>query len=174
MLDGGCLFKQYSSDITRLWPINGIENLKTIIGNFCFLISGRFSSPHRQLYEILLTVQKDLISYFHSGDQTISREKLNILADQYMIKYLREELILSRTIDDNQAKRIIKFLSPTSVSHHLGMKRISSIDYDIFVYTGLDIHDCESISFSQSLQTGNVITIEPGKSSNKIRFKYNL
>jgi len=26
MLDGGCLFKQYSSDITRLWPINGIEN----------------------------------------------------------------------------------------------------------------------------------------------------
>lgn len=24
MLDGGCLFKQYSSDITRLWPINGI------------------------------------------------------------------------------------------------------------------------------------------------------
>jgi hypothetical protein len=37
-----------------------------------------------------------------------------------MIKYLREELILSRTIDDHHAKRIIHYLSPTSVSHHLG------------------------------------------------------
>jgi Xaa-Pro aminopeptidase len=25
MLDGGCLFKQYCSDITRFWPINGIK-----------------------------------------------------------------------------------------------------------------------------------------------------
>ena len=23
MLDGGCLYKQYSSDITRFWPLNG-------------------------------------------------------------------------------------------------------------------------------------------------------
>jgi len=36
------------------------------------------------------------------------------------MKYLREEFILSRTIDDNDAKKIIKFLSPTSVTHHLG------------------------------------------------------
>jgi len=103
MLDGGCLFKQYSSDITRLWPING-----------------RFSSPQRQLYEILLAVQQDLIRYLNSGDRTITRQQLNTLTDQYMIKYLREELILSRTIDDHHAKIIINYLSPTSVSHHLG------------------------------------------------------
>ena len=23
MLDGGCVYKQYSSDITRFWPLNG-------------------------------------------------------------------------------------------------------------------------------------------------------
>ncbi|CAF3392688.1 unnamed protein product [Rotaria socialis] len=89
MLDGGCLFKQYSSDITRLWPIN---------------------------------------------------------ADQYMIKYLREESILLRTIDDHYAKNIIRVLCPTGVSHHLG----------------LDVHDCELYSTSQQLQPGNIITIEPG------------
>ena len=130
MLDGGCLYKQYASDITRLWPING-----------------RFSPPYRQLYEILLTVQKDLILYSNSGNRTITRQELNNLTDQYLIKYLREELILSRTIDDYQAKTIINYLSPTSVSHHLG----------------LDVHDCEYLSFTQPLETGNVITIEPGK-----------
>jgi intermediate cleaving peptidase 55 len=130
MLDGGCLYKQYSSDITRLWPING-----------------RFSSSYRQLYEILLTVQKDLIRHLNSDNRTITRQQLNTLTDQYLIKYLREELILSHTIDDYHAKRIINYLSPTSVSHHLG----------------LDVHDCESLSFTQSLEKGNVITIEPGK-----------
>ncbi|UJR10043.1 hypothetical protein I4U23_014265 [Adineta vaga] len=129
MLDGGCLFKQYAGDVTRFWPMNG-----------------RFSSTQRQLYEILLTVQKDLIKYLNSGDKTISRSKLNILADQYMIKYLREESILSRSIDDLHAKTIVNYLCPTSASHHLG----------------LDVHDCEAIPFSQILQPGNVITIEPG------------
>ena len=76
------------------------------------------------MYEILLTVQKNLIEYLNSGDKTISREKLNTLSDQYMIKYLREEFILSRTIDDYQAKRIVNFLCPTSVSHHLGKEII--------------------------------------------------
>ena len=69
-------------------------------------------------------MQKDLIHYLNSGDKSISREKLNILSDQYMIKYLREELILSRTIDDGHAKRIVNFFCPTSVSHHLGKESI--------------------------------------------------
>ena len=86
----------------------------------CSIIKGRFSSVQRQLYEILLTVQKDLINHLNSRSKLISREKLNRLAEQFMIKYLREELILSKTIDDYHAARIINFLCPTSVSHHLG------------------------------------------------------
>ncbi len=31
------------------------------------------------------------------------------------------------------------------------------------LYIGLDVHDCESVSFYEQLQAGNVITIEPGK-----------
>ncbi|CAF1028482.1 unnamed protein product [Rotaria sordida] len=129
MLDGGCLFKQYSSDMTRLWPING-----------------RFSSPQQQLYDILLTVQKDLIRYLNSTDKIISREKLNTLADQYMIKYLCEENILSQTIDKHYAKNVMHILCPTGVSHHLG----------------LDVHDCDLCTADQQLRSGNIITIEPG------------
>lgn len=67
-----------------------------------------------------MTVQKDLIRYVNTGEKTITRRELNTLADQYLIKYLREESILSRTIDDQHAKQIINYLSPTSVGHHLG------------------------------------------------------
>ncbi len=38
-----------------------------------------------------------------------------------------------------------------------------SIDFCNLVYAGLDVHDCESIPFSEKLQSGNIITIEPGR-----------
>ena len=130
---------------------------------FSLLLSGRFSPAQRQLYEILLTVQKDVIQYLNSEEKTTTRRQLNALTDQLMIKYLREELILSRTLDDHRAKEIINYLSPTSVSHHLG-KNKEYRDISIIIDLGLDVHDCESLSFSQPLQSGNVVTIEPGKS----------
>ena len=109
MLDAGGILKQYASDITRLWPI-----------------SGRFTAHHRQLYEILLTVQKHLIDHLNSRPHEISRRELNTLDDEYMLKYLREESILSKTLSDAQERRIIKHLCPTSASHHLGeMRRLS-------------------------------------------------
>lgn len=80
------------------------------------------------MYEILLTVQKDVIQYLNTEEKTTTRRQLNALTDQLMVKYLREELILSRTLDDQQAKKIINYLSPTSVSHHLGKNQILSID----------------------------------------------
>lgn len=86
-----------------------------------FLSKGRFSSAQRQLYEILLTVQKDIIQYLNSINNSITRDKINALADQYMIKYLREESILSQKIDDYEAKNLIHILCPTGVSHHLGI-----------------------------------------------------
>ncbi len=36
-------------------------------------------------------------------------------------------------------------------------------NFPSFIYAGLDVHDCESISSSQQFQIGNVITIEPGR-----------
>ncbi|CAF4824349.1 unnamed protein product, partial [Rotaria magnacalcarata] len=106
----------------------------------------RFSPVQRQLYEILLTVQKHLLDYLNLGDNLVTREKLNSLADRYMIKYLREESIFPRAIEDYHAKNLIHVLCPTGVSHHLG----------------LDVHDCDLYSASEQLQPGNIITIEPG------------
>lgn len=44
LMDAGCEYGGYSSDITRTWPING-----------------QFTEPQKILYEIVLIVQKELI-----------------------------------------------------------------------------------------------------------------
>lgn len=44
LMDAGCEYGGYTSDITRTWPING-----------------KFTPAQRVLYEVLLTVQKELI-----------------------------------------------------------------------------------------------------------------
>lgn len=47
LMDAGCEYGGYSSDITRTWPING-----------------RFTDAQLILYEIVLTVQKELIGKY--------------------------------------------------------------------------------------------------------------
>lgn len=62
-------------------------------------MSGQFSSAQRQLYEILLTVQKDLIQYGRENNHSKTFE------------YSCVRLMI---------KQIINYLSPASVGHHLG------------------------------------------------------
>lgn len=44
LVDSGCEYHGYSSDVTRVWPING-----------------KFSKPQRELYEVILHIQKSCI-----------------------------------------------------------------------------------------------------------------
>ena len=61
-------------------------------------------------------------------------------------------------------KLSIIFLRQVSVIIWVKQQKLF-IDFEAFVIDlGLDVHDCESLSFSHPLQSGNVITIEPGKS----------
>ena len=41
LMDAGCEYHGYASDITRAWPVNG-----------------KFSEPQRELYELVLRVHK--------------------------------------------------------------------------------------------------------------------
>jgi Xaa-Pro aminopeptidase len=44
LVDSGCEYNGYSSDTTRVWPVNG-----------------KFTKPQRQLYEVMLKIQKNCI-----------------------------------------------------------------------------------------------------------------
>lgn len=128
LLDAGCEYGGYSSDITRTWPINGT-----------------FSEPQRILYEIVLSLQKDLIkTILNPGGMT-----LDDLFDTMCLKlgkYLQEaHLISSDKSGYDLAREAFKFC-PHHVSHYLGM----------------DVHDTPLVSRSNSLIPGNVFTVEPG------------
>ena len=44
LVDSGCEYSGYSSDTTRVWPVNG-----------------RFTKAQRELYEVMLNIQKNCI-----------------------------------------------------------------------------------------------------------------
>ena len=48
LMDAGCEYHGYASDITRAWPV-----------------SGKFSEPQRELYELVLRVHKKCLKVRH-------------------------------------------------------------------------------------------------------------
>ncbi|HPB18259.1 MAG TPA: Xaa-Pro aminopeptidase [Candidatus Cloacimonas sp.] len=117
LMDVGASYFNYSADITR-----------------CFPISGTFSERQKQVYSVVLEVQKKIIEMIKPGIElaTLNRTARNLLAKGAM------ELGLITNEDD-----ITKYYMH-SISHFLGM----------------DTHDVGGRN--AILETGNVITVEPG------------
>lgn len=91
LMDAGCEYGGYSSDITRTWPING-----------------KFSDPQLILYEIVLQVQKELIlTLQHEGGKTLDQ-----LFDTMCIKLgknLREIGLIPRGLSDLEIAKVKPF-----------------------------------------------------------------
>ncbi|XP_063983460.1 xaa-Pro aminopeptidase 3-like isoform X1 [Diachasmimorpha longicaudata] len=101
LMDAGCEYHGYSSDITRTWPINGT-----------------FSDPQRVLYEIVLEVQKTLInqlSEFPTLDM-LFHDMCRLLG-----KRLQQGGLIPNTMSDNQLISAAYLYCPHHVSHYLGM-----------------------------------------------------
>lgn len=103
LLDAGCEYGGYSSDITRTWPING-----------------QFTDPQRVLYEIVLNVQKDLLkTILNVGGYTLDE-----LFDTMCVrlgKYLQEASLIPSDKEGHELARAAYKFCPHHVSHYLGM-----------------------------------------------------
>ncbi len=125
----GCEYGGYTSDITRTWPING-----------------SFTQPQLVLYEIVHTVQKELIDVLlKDGGLT-----LDSLFDTMCLRlgiYLQEIGLVQKGLIGMEFAKAAYTFCPHHVSHYLGM----------------DVHDTSSISRSIHLQPGMVCTVEPGR-----------
>jgi Xaa-Pro aminopeptidase len=112
LLDAGCEYGGYSSDITRTWPI-----------------CGSFSDPQRVLYEIVLSLQKDLIvTLLNPGGTTLDE-----LFDTMCLKlgrYLQEAHLIPREKTGYELARAAYRYCPHHVSHYLGMD-VSWIDSNV-------------------------------------------
>jgi intermediate cleaving peptidase 55 len=78
LLDAGCEVGMYASDITRTFPANG-----------------EFTGPQRDLYEVVLNVQKSLIKKC-TIEESISLHELQRLSESRTSLYIRVEARLSR------------------------------------------------------------------------------
>ncbi|KAK0083869.1 hypothetical protein PV325_008092 [Microctonus aethiopoides] len=101
LMDAGCEYRGYSSDITRTWPINGT-----------------FTSQQRILYEVVLDVQKILIQQlkeFPTLDQ-IFYEMCRLLGIR-----LQEVGLIPKNFSSDELLKAAFSYCPHHVSHYLGM-----------------------------------------------------
>ncbi|XP_037369389.1 xaa-Pro aminopeptidase 3 isoform X2 [Talpa occidentalis] len=99
LLDGGCEFSCYVSDITRTWPVNG-----------------RFTAPQAELYEAVLEIQRDCLTLCSPGT---SLENIYSMMLTLMGQKLKELGILKNS-KENAFKAARKYC-PHHVGHYLGM-----------------------------------------------------
>ncbi|UCD68267.1 MAG: aminopeptidase P N-terminal domain-containing protein [Betaproteobacteria bacterium] len=129
LIDAGCELNGYASDITRTFPV-----------------SGKFSGPQRDIYELVLAAQAAAIEQVKPGNEWEDphRAALNILAQGFV------DLGLCRGTRDSV---------------------IESGDYKKFYmhrtghWLGMDVHDVGDYKRGgvwRTLRPGMVLTVEPG------------
>ena len=128
-VDAGCEYRGYTADVTRTWPV-----------------SGRFTGPQRDLYQIVLQAQQAAIAAAQVGGlfQDIHHTATRVLTEGMVSLGL-----LQGDVDEliEQGKQKKYYMHGTS--HWLG----------------LDVHDVgayASCGQSRILEPGMVLTVEPG------------
>lgn len=130
LIDAGCEYKMYASDITRTFPV-----------------SGAYTRPQRDVYEMVLDVQLRIIEMIRPG---VMKKELQQMSELWLTEGLVRLGILSGEAGALIESKKHKKYYPHGIGHWLG----------------LDVHDpCpyvdengEEILFAP----GMVLTIEPG------------
>ncbi|QEU60003.1 Icp55 [Kluyveromyces lactis] len=122
LVDAAGAIGGYCSDISRTWPV-----------------SGKFTDAQKDLYEVVLAVQKKCIELC-AAHNVISLHQIH----EKSLQFFKQEL---KNIGLNSLSNWdINEIYPHYIGHNLG----------------LDVHDVPELSRHQPLQEGQVITIEPG------------
>uniref|UniRef100_A0AAY4BNX7 Aminopeptidase P N-terminal domain-containing protein n=2 Tax=Denticeps clupeoides TaxID=299321 RepID=A0AAY4BNX7_9TELE len=101
LLDGGCEYFGYVSDITRTWPVNG-----------------RFSPAQAELYEAVLEVQMACLSLCSPG---VSLDHIYSTMLELLGRQLRRLGIVGGSAGDADALKAARRFCPHHVGHYLGM-----------------------------------------------------
>ncbi|XP_055681237.1 xaa-Pro aminopeptidase 3 [Lutzomyia longipalpis] len=128
LMDAGCEYGGYTSDITRTWPIDG-----------------HFSPTQKILYDVILTLQKDLLATLLNDGGTCLDDLFDTMCVK-LGKYLQEVGLVSKSLSGVSLARAAYSFCPHHVSHYLGM----------------DVHDTPTVPRTSSLVPGMVFTVEPG------------
>ncbi len=130
LIDAGCEYKYYASDITRTIPVNG-----------------KFSSPQKKLYNMVLGVQLKIISMIKPG---VKRSELHKESEKLLCEGMIKLGILQGKCTKLLKKQKHKKYYPHGIGH----------------WMGIDVHDeapyKDENAQELALKKGMVLTIEPG------------
>lgn len=133
LVDAGCSWQNYASDITR-----------------CFPAKGKFTEEQRKIYQAVLTTQKKCVEAVKPG---ISMKEIHQLACESITKELIDIGLIKGDLDKAiEAKAYFEFF-PHNIGHHIGL--------DVHDCDGLSMEE-RGRSDKYKLKPGMVVTIEPG------------
>jgi len=141
LIDAGCEFDSYASDITRTYPANG-----------------RFSQPQRELYDIVLAAQYAAIDAVKPGARF---DHSHTAALHVLVQGMLDTGLLDRAMvgnaDDAIASGAYRRFYMHRTGHWLGMDV-----HDVGDYRDSEAGAIGSERLSRILQPGMVLTVEPG------------
>ena len=133
LVDAGCEINGYASDITRTWPV-----------------SGRFTQPQREIYELVLKAELSAIEACQAGSPWINMHRA---ASEVLAKGLIELGILDCSYEEALGK-------------NLDGKYRNFFMHGTGHMLGLDVHDVgggrQGGKPGPELRPGMVVTVEPG------------
>ena len=130
LLDTGCSYNCYASDVSRTFPI-----------------SGKFSKPQAQIYQLVLQAQTAVIKMIRPG---VRHAQLQEKARAIMAQGLLDLGILKGGLANALKSEAFKRYYPHNIGHWLGLDV-----HDVGTYQGSD-------GQSRKLARGMVLTVEPG------------
>ena len=140
LMDAGCEYYGYASDITRTWPVNG-----------------RYTPAQRALYEAVLDVQKSIISATRANE---TLNHLHNLASNLLLQKLKGEILYCMKYHPLQ---LYFLLGLGILSERMGLVAIDKLfPHHVGHYLGMDVHDTMLVNRNISLAPNMVITCEPG------------
>lgn len=129
LIDAGAEYEYYASDITRTIPVNG-----------------KFSSAQKDLYELVLSVEKKIIKMIAPK---VLRSKLHAKSEELLVRGMIKLGIMNGDVKRLIKKKKHKLYYPHGIGH----------------WMGLDVHDTCPYKSKKGkelpLQAGTVLTIEP-------------
>ena len=132
LVDAGAQYKGYASDITRTFPV-----------------SGRFTKPQREVYDIVLETEIACLEATVTGTTIKERQKLSI---EMLTEGMKQLGLLKGKTKDLIKKKAYEKYYMHGVGHYLG----------------LDVHDAgryftdSKAKNSRPFAAGMVLTVEPG------------
>jgi intermediate cleaving peptidase 55 len=138
LVDAGGEYGGYITDITRTWPVNG-----------------KFTDPQRDLYEMILKVQRSVVSLCRE-DADVSLDRLHRITEDGLRDGLKT---LGFNMDGNVSHATAMILLGYDANSVKALETL--FPHHVGHFIGLDVHDAPGHPRTGRLTAGECITIEP-------------